>query len=250
MADYTPSARMRAAAAAECRRVDREIARVDGRERDLLDRLAVLKQTRADLEREREALTRFAGGEPETPSPGERGLRAVPGGDPVRLRGPRIREQAIRVLAAAEHDGAPIHYRDWYALLRSAGYVSTGQDPLATFLTQVRRSPLVRSTTTKGVYVIDSEVLPRARARMRTLTAQLQSARAPQDADAEAVRTARDERDATLVEIRRLERDIDEIERSIDTAPTHDPSRLADSGLARRHPRGADNSRRIPPPPA
>ena len=229
MADYTPSARIRSAAAAECRRVDRELARVDGRERDLLDRLAALKQTRADLEREREALARFADGEPETPtpSPSERGLRAVRGGDPVRLRGPRIREQAIRVLAAAEHGEAPIHYRDWYALLRAAGYVSTGQDPLATFLTQVRRSPLVRSTTTKGVYVIDWEVLPRARARLRTITAQLQSARAPRDADAEAVRAAREERDATLAEIRRLERDIDEIERSIDTAATHDPSALS-----------------------
>ena len=41
------------------------------------------------------------------------------------------------------------------------------------------------------------------------------------------MRAAREERDATLAEIRRLERNIDEIERSIDTAPTHDPSALS-----------------------
>ena len=224
MADYTPSARIRAAATAECRRVDREIARVDARERDLLDRLAAVKQTRADLERERETLARFAAGETAaTAAPNDRGLRAVPAGDPVRLRGPRIREHAVRALAAAEHGDAPIHYRDWYALLRSSGYVATGQNPLATFLSQIRRSPLVSSTTTKGVYVMDWEVLPRARARLRTLTEQLQGPQPAHDANADAVRVAREERTTALAEMRKLERDIDEMERSTDTtAAAHD----------------------------
>ena len=84
----------------------------------------------------------------------------------------------------------------------------------------------MRSTTTKGVYIIDWDVLPRDRPACGRSP---NSCRAPgrHGADAEAVRAAREERDATLAEIRRLERNIDEIERSIDTAPTHDPSALS-----------------------
>lgn len=163
---YKPSSRLRRAAAAEVTRVDRSIARVDRRERDLLEQLSALHDTRATLEIERDALAHFAGTEvaKATEEPAVTpGLRAVPDADAVTLRGARIREQAIRVLVAGRHVDCPIHYRDWYQLLVAAGYVATGQDPLATFLTQIGRSPLVRSTGTKGVYVVDLEVGPRAR---------------------------------------------------------------------------------------
>ena len=226
---YKPSKRIRSAAATERKRVDREIARVDRRERDLLDRLADIQETRAGLELERDALSHFADADKTTAAASPSGaphLRAVPDAG-ARLRGPRIREQAIRVLVAARHGDCPIHYRDWYEMLVAAGYVATGEKPLATFLTQIRRSPLVNATDTKGVYVVDLEVLPRNRARLGTLTAQLQAYRIPQNASADALRTAREGRDALVADIRRLERDIDEIERSMNPAAPQDVGALS-----------------------
>jgi len=232
---YKPSSRLRRAAAAEVTRVDRSIARVDRRERDLLEQLSALHDARATLEIERDALAHFAGTEvaKATEEPAVTpGLRAVPDADAVTLRGARIREQAIRVLVAGRHVDCPIHYRDWYQLLVAAGYVATGQDPLATFLTQIGRSPLVRSTGTKGVYVVDLEVGPRARARLGSLGAELHAFHFPEAGTVDALRAAREQRDKLVTEIHELERDIDEIARSLDVNVTAD--RGAEPRSARR----------------
>jgi hypothetical protein len=57
-----------------------------------------------------------------------------------RLRGPRLEEIAVQVLRAAGLQDGTIHYREWFALLRCAGYYVGGKDPLATFLAQINRS--------------------------------------------------------------------------------------------------------------
>lgn len=73
----------------------------------------------------------------------------------VRLRGQRLQEIAIRVLADRHPEGEPIHYKRWYALLREAGYAVGGKDPLATFLASVSRSVHVRAMGRRsGLYVI------------------------------------------------------------------------------------------------
>jgi hypothetical protein len=59
--------------------------------------------------------------------------------DPV-LRGERLREVALEVLAEEIGPGREIHYRDWFALLQRAGHQIGGRDPLATFLAQVNRA--------------------------------------------------------------------------------------------------------------
>ncbi len=59
--------------------------------------------------------------------------------DPV-LRGERLREVALQVLAEEIGPGREIHYRDWFALVRRAGHHIGGRDPLATFLAQVSRA--------------------------------------------------------------------------------------------------------------
>ncbi|MGH7913574.1 MAG: hypothetical protein ACREPW_02840 [Candidatus Binataceae bacterium] len=59
--------------------------------------------------------------------------------DPV-LRGERLREVALEVLAEEVGPGKEIHYRDWFALVRRAGHQIGGRDPLATFLAQVNRA--------------------------------------------------------------------------------------------------------------
>jgi hypothetical protein len=57
--------------------------------------------------------------------------------DPV-LRGERLREVALEVLAEEVGPGREIHYRDWFALVHRAGHQIGGRDPLATFLARKR----------------------------------------------------------------------------------------------------------------
>jgi hypothetical protein len=78
-----------------------------------------------------------------------------------RLRGQRLREVAVEVLAERHPTGEPIHYREWYELLRQAGYAVGGRDPLATFLAQVNRSSRVRRIGRRtGLYVLQGGQLP------------------------------------------------------------------------------------------
>jgi hypothetical protein len=72
------------------------------------------------------------------------------------LRGQQLRDAAITVLARRRGVGETIHYRDWFQLLLENGHTVKGKDPLATFLTQVTRSPLVVRAEAPGVYRIDA----------------------------------------------------------------------------------------------
>ena len=57
------------------------------------------------------------------------------------LRGQRLREVALDILERRSDGGETgVHYREWYAWLREAGYTVSGRDPVATFLAQVSRS--------------------------------------------------------------------------------------------------------------
>jgi hypothetical protein len=70
-----------------------------------------------------------------------------------RLRGPRLEEIAVELLRRSRLDEQPIHYREWFALLRAAGHHVGGKDPLATFLSQINRSALVeRVGPRSGLY--------------------------------------------------------------------------------------------------
>lgn len=74
------------------------------------------------------------------------------------LRGQRLREAAVEIVARRRRLGEPIHYRDWFHLLLAEGHTVEGRDPLATFLTQVTRSPVVlRHPEQRGVYRVDPE---------------------------------------------------------------------------------------------
>jgi hypothetical protein len=75
-----------------------------------------------------------------------------------RLGGQRLQEIAVQVLADRDLEGEPIHYKDWYRLLREAGYFVSGKDPQATFLSSVSRSPHVRSVGNRtGLYVVAAD---------------------------------------------------------------------------------------------
>lgn len=60
-----------------------------------------------------------------------------------RLRGARLREVAVEVLAARAAPGEPVYYRDWYTWVAENGFRIAGRDPLATFLAQITRAPRV-----------------------------------------------------------------------------------------------------------
>jgi hypothetical protein len=103
---------------------------------------------------------------------------APPAGEPTRtaLRGPAIRETAVQVLIAQPEQIEAIHYRRWYDLLVAAGYAVAGKDPLAAFLTQVTRSPVVHKSTKPGVYEVDQRAPLRIRQKLERLQAELREA--------------------------------------------------------------------------
>jgi hypothetical protein len=74
-----------------------------------------------------------------------------------RLRGHRLREIAIEILAARLQPGQTIHYRQWFSWVEEEGFEIGGKDPLATFLGQIARSPRVASAGRRsGLYMLTS----------------------------------------------------------------------------------------------
>lgn len=178
---WIPSRRMRSAAVAERERVERDLRRLAIRESQLTAELGAVQAARAELEQQRHVLDHFADGPARTSGKGSHRLRVLPDAEaPILngeathekmtvLRGARIREAAVRVLAANTQADAPVHYRDWFKLLTAQGFMPAGKDPLATFLTQIGRSPVVRRSTSAGMYVLDLETPPRVRSRLARL---------------------------------------------------------------------------------
>jgi predicted RNase H-like nuclease (RuvC/YqgF family) len=69
------------------------------------------------------------------------------------LRGKKLREVAVEILRAEVGAGMPIHYRDWFRLVRNAGHRVAGTNPLASFLTVISRSEQVeRVGARSGMY--------------------------------------------------------------------------------------------------
>lgn len=223
---WTPSRRMQSAAVAERQRVERELARLADRERELAADLGAVHSARAELEHQRDVLNHFAHEDapPRTPGTAGRRLRAltVSAPDPVAspgttmLRGARIRETAVRVLAANTAPDAPVHYRDWFELLTAQGFMPAGKDPLATFLTQVGRSPLVQRSTASGVYVLDLEFPSRARERLTALNESLAEAQdLASNVTVEQIAAAREHRARLTAEVHETERQLEEALRSL-----------------------------------
>jgi hypothetical protein len=61
------------------------------------------------------------------------------------LGGRRLAEVAVAILARELQPGQAVHYKDWFALLQSAGVRVKGRDPLASFLAQISRCPDVEA---------------------------------------------------------------------------------------------------------
>ena len=144
------------------------------------------------------------------------------------LRGPAIREAAVRVVISQPQRIEAIHYRRWFELLEEAGYAVAGKDPVAVFLTQVTRSPVVRKATNPGVYEVDRQAPLRIRQRLERLQGELRELMATPSApfDLAAIRARRHELD---LEISQHERALEEALRVLGPADTATDTAPADS---------------------
>jgi len=213
-ASWTPSRRMQSAALAESERVERELARLETRRQALAEEASRVDAAIRDLAAQRSALERFVD-EESLPPAAAPALRAVPNGsqppDAVVLRGADIRRTAVRLLAASRGARKPVHYRTWYELFRREGYLPVGKDPVATFLTQVSRSPVVRRTSRAGEYELDFEFTERVRQHLATLRDGLRAAQdVPADADVRTIAEVRARRAELTQEVAATERRLEE----------------------------------------
>lgn len=96
-----------------------------------------------------------------------------------------------------------------------------GKDPLATFLTQVGRSPVVRRSTTAGMYLLDYEFVSRARQRLALLASELSATQdLPPSATVEQIGAARERRAQLMGEVHETERRLHEALRSLGDSGT------------------------------
>jgi hypothetical protein len=175
-----PSSRLLRAAVAERADLERHRERLTGERNRILGELRQLDETLATVDRRLDVLAELAGptAASATHTTGGAGHEtAVPDPAPDQghtvLRGPAIREAAVRVLIAQPGAIDALHYRQWYELLLEAGFRVAGKDPLAVFLTQLNRSPLVRKASAPGVYEVDRQAPIRIRQRLDRLQAEL-----------------------------------------------------------------------------
>jgi hypothetical protein len=218
-----PSSRLLRAAAAEQGDLARHRERLTDRREALLaelhqldDAVTVVDERLAVLERLTGASAAAHAADDAAPGRPTRSVAAPHGADPRPpdparevLRGPGIRETAVRVVIAQPQRIEALHYRRWYDLLQEAGYAVAGKDPIAVFLTQVSRSPVVRKATKPGVYEVDRQAPLRIRQRLDRLQSELRDlATAPSaPVDLGAVRARRHELD---LEISQHERALEE----------------------------------------
>jgi hypothetical protein len=200
-----PSSRFVRAAIAERDELVRHRQRL-GTERDgVLDELRRLDEALGDVDQRVAILEQLIGPaahleRPVTPARPTGNLESVDG-EPAGgdlIRGPAIRAAAVKVLLDQHEYIEALHYRRWYELTREAGYVISGKDPLAVFLTQITRSPVVRKTDQAGVYELDRQAPLRLRQRLERLEGELRELLTVSAADTPTTRARRHELDVAI----------------------------------------------------
>jgi chaperonin cofactor prefoldin len=218
-----PSTRLLRAAAAERAELERHRARALQERDSLRGKLERIEGVLAEIEDRRRLLERLA---PSAPSAAKQTPDlAAPQANPYReLRGPVIRETAVRLLAD-QVDTDAMHYRQWFELLISAGYRVAGKDPLAVFLTQVSRSPAIRKATQPGVYELDRGSQRRLAVQLERLQREMQEVTSTSAAhsDLTAIRARRSQ---LASEISQVEKALEEAERVLSHKASETPASL------------------------
>ncbi|ADB51458.1 hypothetical protein [Conexibacter woesei] len=226
MPSRSTSSRLTRAAGAERMALLRERDKLTRRRDATAAQLAAIEEQLSDVEERLELIDRLV---PEAANVHPLPARGVESGD--GLKGAAIRQAAIDVLLARPGGAEPIHYKTWFHELETAGHHVAGKDPLAVFLTQISRSPVVRRTSRSGVYELDFDAPANLRARLERLHARLsEQSHAPGSA------ADRVERDRVVAEIAIAERALDEAEGAL-------PARGDGRERAAGHERGATHDR-------
>lgn len=207
-----PSTRLLAAAEADRDRIERELSRIARRAEELARELQQTVELQGELKQQAALLEQLS-----RPRQLDLSDSSVDQGEEERnaeppngyLKGARIRAVAVRLLAASEQAGQPVHYSEWFASLGRAGFGVAGRDPLATFLTQISRSPVVEKTGGPGLYRLNLETPHRLHTRLHELQQELSRLHDGQQT-LEAVISIRERRGQITSEIARVERELEE----------------------------------------
>jgi hypothetical protein len=212
------SARLARAAKAERGELRRHRDRLLSRRKSLQDELAQTERGLAELEERMTLLNRLAPLEQAPQQPEDADAFALLGSATAgarraeMLRGTAIRETAVRLLAQSSDAVRPIHYRRLYEMLSDAGFTVAGKDPLATFLTQLSRSPVMRKTTKAGIYELDRDAPERLRRKLGQLQTELRDVTG-NPASTEDLAAIRQRREQVLSDFAHTERALEEAAR-------------------------------------
>lgn len=216
----SPSARLLKAVAAERNALRRRRDALLKRRRRLQTQLGELDGAIAEID-ERLALISRLGDEPAAPA--QQSSKPESETSPQRegpvLRGPAIRVAAVKALLVHPQRPQALHYRQWFDLLARAGYDVAGKDPLAVFLTQLSRSPLVRRSTQSGVYELDLHAPTRLRQQLEDLQAQLRKLTASASSSTADLSAIRSRRTGLNLEINKVEKALQETEETLHQDP-------------------------------
>ena len=213
-----PSARLLRAVAAERGDLERRRDGLLERRRRLQGELDEIEASMAELDERLMLIGRLAGEVPPRQAPPLRVDRDTPENGSI-LRGPAIRTAAVRVLLAHPSRPEALHYRQWFDLVTEVGYSVAGKDPLAVFLTQLSRSPVVRRGTQSGIYELDLRAPSRLRGRLQDLQAQLGELTTAVSSETTDLSSIRDRRMALTLEISKVERALEEAEQTLTKGP-------------------------------
>lgn len=214
-----PSKRLLAAATAERAGIERQRQRLLKQRQTLHDKIDRLDAELTELDERARMIDRLA--PVETGAPAAHETDPTSGAEDSKVvRGPQIRQAAVKVLLADPRRPQALHYRDWHALLEQNGYVVAGKDPLAVFLTQLNRSPVVRRGTQSGVYELNTGAVAQLHRRLEERQRELRKliAAPSSAADLSAIRS---QRTSLNQEIGKLESALQEAEQTLAGHPVH-----------------------------
>lgn len=207
--ELAPSSTLRRAAQRERERLERARMRIRAKRETLREELSRLdSELDALKDRERLLVELVDEPPPETPASGE--VVAARG---EVLKGAAIRERAARRYYLTHGAGKALHYRHWFELLVAEGVEIAGKDPMATFLTNLSRSPVVVRGSEPASYAIDAEAPERLRAELAERQAELRDLAEVIARQVTPTEDLRDHRARLTSDIRRLEGHIAEAER-------------------------------------
>jgi hypothetical protein len=188
------------------------------------DRIAAERERIRDrmdeLKSELESLERLDGGLVEHSRLLDQVIASEPGTTPSAekavLRGARLREEALRVLITRVGIRESVFYRDWYRLLRDAGFVVLAKRPEAAFLTTVTRSPLIQRGVGPGTYYIEPSASEDLHQELRERQAELRDRETHLGSRPAGQSPLQRHRLNLMATIRRLERQVAEAERILE----------------------------------